>query len=81
MVARIVGQKVGERLGQPILIESKPGAGGAIAINELMRADPDGYTLLVTTSSHATLPALDKAAVASEQRLHAGRQRSIPPCS
>jgi len=60
VVARIVGQKLGERIGQPILVESKPGAGGALAVNELMRADPDGTTLLMTTSSHATLPALAK---------------------
>ena len=60
VVARIVGQKVSEKIGQPILIESKPGAGGAIAVNELMRAEPDGYTLLITTSSHATLPTLGK---------------------
>lgn len=60
VVARIVGQKLSERIGQPILVESKPGAGGAIAVNELMRADPDGYTLLMTTSSHATLPTLNK---------------------
>src|SRR5262245_35036086 len=38
VVARVVSQKVSEALGQPILIESKPGAGGAIATNELMRA-------------------------------------------
>jgi tripartite-type tricarboxylate transporter receptor subunit TctC len=62
VVARIVGQKVGEKLGQPILIESKPGGGGALAVTELMRADPDGYTLLITTSSHATLPVLAKLA-------------------
>ena len=60
VVARLVGQKVGESTGQPILVESKPGAGGALAVNELMRAEPDGYTLLITTSSHATLPALAK---------------------
>src|SRR5579862_340394 len=60
VIARIVGQKLGERIGQPILVESKPGAGGVIAVNELMRADPDGTTLLMTTSSHATLPALAK---------------------
>jgi tripartite-type tricarboxylate transporter receptor subunit TctC len=60
VVARIVGQKLSERIGQPILIESKPGAGGAIAVNELMRAEPDGHTLLMTTSSHATLPAIAK---------------------
>jgi tripartite-type tricarboxylate transporter receptor subunit TctC len=60
VVARLVGQKVSEQTGQPVLIESKPGAGGAIAVNELMRAEPDGYTLLATTSSHATLPQLAK---------------------
>src|SRR6478735_4771859 len=60
VVARIVGQKLGEQIGQPILVESKPGAGGAIATGELMRAEADGYTLLMTTSSHATLPVLNK---------------------
>lgn len=60
VVARIVGQKVSEQIGQPVLVESKPGAGGALAVNELMRADPDGTTLLATTSSHATLPLLSK---------------------
>jgi len=60
VVARIVGQKISEQTGQPVLVESKPGAGGALAVNELMRADPDGYTLLATTSSHATLPVLGK---------------------
>src|SRR6266481_9939352 len=60
VVARIVGQKLSERIGQPVLIESKPGGGGVIAVNELMRSEPDGYTLLMTTSSHATLPALNK---------------------
>jgi tripartite-type tricarboxylate transporter receptor subunit TctC len=60
VVARIVGQKVSEQIGQPVLIESKPGAGGALAVNELMRGEPDGTTLLATTSSHATLPLLAK---------------------
>lgn len=60
VVARLVGQKISERTGQPVLVESRPGAGGAIATNELMRSNPDGYTLLMTTSSHATLPALNK---------------------
>ncbi len=60
MVARIVGQRLTEQVGQPIIVEAKPGAGGAIAVNELMRSDPDGYTLLLTTSSHATLAALQK---------------------
>jgi tripartite-type tricarboxylate transporter receptor subunit TctC len=60
VVARIVGKKVSEKLGQPILVESKPGGGGAVAVGELMRSEPDGYTLLMTTSAHATLPKLNK---------------------
>src|SRR3979411_2874377 len=56
VVARIVGHKVSEKIGQTILVESKPGGGGAAAVGELMRAEPDGYTLLMTTSAHATLP-------------------------
>jgi tripartite-type tricarboxylate transporter receptor subunit TctC len=62
LVARIVGKQVSEKLGQPILVESKPGGGGAIAVGELMRAAADGYTLLMTTSAHATLPKLNKLA-------------------
>lgn len=60
VVARIMGQRLAEQVGQPVIVEAKPGAGGAIAVNELMRAEPDGHTLLLTTSSHATLPALSK---------------------
>src|ERR1700680_4543598 len=52
VVARIVGRKVSEKLGQPILVESKPGGGGAVAVGELMGSEPDGYTLLMTTSAH-----------------------------
>src|ERR1051325_10432295 len=60
VVARIVGKQVSEKLGQPILVESKPGGGGAIAVGELMRSEPEGYTLLMTPSAHATLPKLNK---------------------
>jgi len=62
VVARIVGKRLGEMLGQPVLVESRPGGGGAVAVAELMRAAPDGYTLLMTTSAHATLPKLAKLA-------------------
>jgi tripartite-type tricarboxylate transporter receptor subunit TctC len=58
IVARIVGQRLTEQVGQPIIIEAKPGAGGAIAVNELMRSEPDGTTLMIATSTHATLPIL-----------------------
>ena len=60
VVARIVGKKVSETIGQPVLIESKPGGGGAVAVAELMRSEPDGSTLLMTTSAHATLPKINR---------------------
>ena len=53
-VARVVGQKLGERLGQQVVIENKAGAGGTIATGEVARATPDGYTLTMgTTTTHA----------------------------
>lgn len=51
IVARIVSQRMGEALGQSIIIENKAGAGGAIGAAEAARAKPDGYTLSVATVS------------------------------
>ena len=43
--ARLIGQKLGELLGQPVVIENRPGAGGNVAIEAVLRSAPDGYTL------------------------------------
>src|SRR5690349_14297014 len=51
VLARIVGKKVGELIGQPFVIENKPGAGGNIAAELVARATPDGYTLLMGNNS------------------------------
>jgi tripartite-type tricarboxylate transporter receptor subunit TctC len=51
LLARLVAQKLEERLGKPFIIENKPGAGTTIAAMQVVRAAPDGYTLMQGTSS------------------------------
>ena len=53
LTARLIGQWLSERLGQQFIIENRPGASGNIATEAIVRAPPDGYTLLVTPSSAA----------------------------
>ena len=52
-IARSVGQKMSERIGQPVVVETKSGAGGLVGAKYVAAAAPDGYTLLVTTTSLA----------------------------
>lgn len=56
--ARMLTQKMSETLGQPIVIETRPGAGGAIADEAVARSQPDGHTLLYAAGAITTLPAL-----------------------
>jgi tripartite-type tricarboxylate transporter receptor subunit TctC len=53
IVARIVGSGLSERLGQPVIIENRPGGGGNIALQAVARAPADGHTLLLLASPHA----------------------------
>jgi len=60
IIARVIGQRVSEQVGQPVVIENKAGANGNIAADTVAKAAPDGYTILYNTSSIALSPALYK---------------------
>nr|WP_278253207.1 tripartite tricarboxylate transporter substrate binding protein [Bordetella petrii] len=58
VVARALAQEMGKSLGQPVVVENKAGANALIATNEILRAEPDGYTLLMASLSHVVNPIL-----------------------
>jgi tripartite-type tricarboxylate transporter receptor subunit TctC len=61
IVARVIGRPLSEMLGQPIIVENKPGADGAIAAEAVAKSDPDGYTLFMATyGAMSAVPALHK---------------------
>jgi tripartite-type tricarboxylate transporter receptor subunit TctC len=58
IVGRTIAESMGKSLGQPVIIENKPGAGGTIGAAQVAKSDPDGHTILVHSSGHALNPAL-----------------------
>src|SRR4051812_30182060 len=62
IIARTVAQRLGPRLGQPIVVDNKPGASGVIGTQAVARAAPDGYTLVLgVTNTHAVNPTYFKS--------------------
>lgn len=58
IIARTVGPKISERWGQPVVVDNKPGASGNIGAALVAKAQPDGYTLMVTVNTFTITPAL-----------------------
>jgi len=58
IVGRVLMQQISENLNKPIIIENKPGAGSNIGIQQVARATPDGYTLLLVSSTFVINPSL-----------------------
>lgn len=59
-LARIIAVKMGEYLGQPVVVENRPGAAGSVAASSVARAKPDGYTMMLLTAVHSISPTLRK---------------------
>lgn len=63
VLGRLFAQKIGDVLGQPVVVENKPGAGGLLATQEAARSAPDGYTLFLSTGAQMAIePALNSKA-------------------
>ncbi|MCC6779641.1 MAG: tripartite tricarboxylate transporter substrate binding protein [Hyphomicrobiales bacterium] len=58
LVPRTVFEQVSAKVGQPFVIENKPGGGGAVGVSSVAKADPDGYTVLVHSNAFVTAPAI-----------------------
>ena len=58
IIARTIGEVMSRSLGQPVLVENKPGAGGTIGAAQVAKSEPDGHTILIHSSGHALNPAI-----------------------
>jgi tripartite-type tricarboxylate transporter receptor subunit TctC len=68
IVARIVFDQVGQMLGQPFVLENRPGGGGIVGVASVVRADPDGYTFILSSASMSSAVILHRALPYDAQR-------------
>jgi len=60
IVGRVIAMKMSEMLGQSVIVDNRPGAGGTVGTETAVRANPDGYTLIMVSGSYATNAAIYK---------------------
>ncbi|HKC32540.1 MAG TPA: tripartite tricarboxylate transporter substrate-binding protein, partial [Xanthobacteraceae bacterium] len=58
VLARLLGSKLADQIGQPVIVENRPGAGGTLAADGVAKSPPDGYTILQNTNGASIAPAL-----------------------
>src|SRR5262249_28762370 len=58
ILARLIGNRISEQMGQPVIVENRPGAGGTLGADAAAKSPPDGYTILHNTNGAAIAPAL-----------------------
>ncbi len=58
IIARTLGESLGKSLGQPIIVENRPGAGGTLGAAQVAKSTPDGYTLLIHSAGHVANPSI-----------------------
>lgn len=61
IMARVVGERIGASMGQAVVVENRPGAGGTLGAAQVAKSEPDGYTLLVVATGHVVNPVLYSA--------------------
>jgi tripartite-type tricarboxylate transporter receptor subunit TctC len=61
LIGRITLEQVARQVGQPFVVENRPGAGGTVGVNQVAKADPDGYTILMHSSSFSAALVLHKS--------------------
>lgn len=79
VIARPLAEKLQQRLGQPVVIENRPGAGGAIGAAQVAQAPPDGHTLMVTSSSFAASAVVQRTPYDAERSFEPVARLAVAP--